>query len=59
LNGVSCGFTLRSREAGVSGWKWVYLGLLGLSLYVAFGGALPDNSVSKDVSHFITHVALW
>lgn len=43
----------------MSGWRWAYLGLLGLSLYVAFGGPVPENSVSKDVDHFITHWALW
>ncbi len=43
----------------MSGWRWAYLSLLGLSLYVAFGGSVPENSVSKDVAHFINHVAFW
>ena len=40
-------------------WRWAYLALLSLSLYVIFGGPLPRNDVSDDVGDTIRHHALW
>lgn len=42
----------------MSGWKLSYVLVLGFSLYVAFGGPLPANSIASDVSHMIRHAAL-